>query len=166
MKRESLIASCGLYCGACEMYRADHDNNEEKCQTLLQQFNARGGKFSLDDIKCDGCLGQGKLTPWCMQCNIRLCNKRESGKFRCSSDCAEFPCSILTDFANDGMTHHVEVVDNLRQLEKTGIKKWAEMEETRWLCPQCQTPISWYTQKCSKCGAERSKKLYKAPPMF
>src|SRR4030043_477724 len=160
MNRENSIAACGLYCGACEMYRADHDNNEVKSQALLQQFNARGGTLSSDDLKCDGCLEQGTLTPWCKQCNIRLCTRRKAGETRCSPDCPDFPCSLLTNFANDGMTHHVEVLDNLRQLEKMGIKKWAEKEEKRWLCPQCKTPMSWYYQTCHKCGTERSKKLY------
>jgi hypothetical protein len=121
MNVENLVAACGLYCEACEMYRADHDNNQQKREELLKGFTARGGKLSLDDLKCDGCLGQGNLTPWCLQCGIRLCSKRKPGETRCSSRCPDFPCSLLTNFANDGMTHHIEVIDNLHRLQKIGI---------------------------------------------
>ncbi len=162
MKRENLIAACGLYCGACEMYRAVHDNNEAKQQALIQAFNARGGKFTLADLECDGCLAGGRLSPWCRQCNIKSCAKLKPGETICSADCSDFPCSILIDFTKS-MPHHAEVVDNLRRLHKVGIKKHAEQEEKRWLCPQCKAPMSWYYKKCPKCGAERSKKLYKVP---
>jgi hypothetical protein len=56
MNKEKLIAACGLYCGACEMYRACQDNDEPRLQTLVRGFNSRGGKFTADDLKCDGCL--------------------------------------------------------------------------------------------------------------
>lgn len=162
MEREKLIAACGLYCGACEMYRAVHDNNGAKQQALIEAFNARGGKFTVDDLKCDGCLAGGRLSPWCRECNIMRCNIRKPGERICSPDCPDFPCSLLTEFAGS-MPHHMEVIDNLRRLEKAGLKKHAEQEEKRWLCPQCQTPMSWYYKTCYKCGAERSKQLYQVP---
>jgi hypothetical protein len=162
MNAENLVAACGLYCGACEMYRADHDNNEEKRQALLQQFAARGGKFTIDDLKCDGCLGHGRLTPFCRACEIRVCPQGKSGVTHCS-DCPDFPCSRITNFNNDGNIHHAEVLDNCRRLKDVGIKKWAKLEEERWLCPQCQSPMSWYDTICSRCGAARSERLFKMP---
>jgi len=163
MKKENLIAACGLYCGACEMYRAVHDDNKEKQQALVQAFNARGGKFILSDLECDGCLGGGRLSPWCRQCNIKSCTKRRPGEAICSSRCLDFPCKNLTDFANMKLAHHNEIIDNLRRLEKVGIKKHAQHEEKRWLCPQCKTPLAWYDQTCRQCGAARPEYLYKVP---
>ena len=163
MNKENLIASCGLYCGACEMYRAVHDNNREKCQALLKAFNARGGNVTLADIECDGCLGGGKLTPWCKECGMRKCEKHKDGNKICSPECGDFPCEQLSNFSTDRMTHHHEVLDNLQRLSKAGIKKHAAAEEKRWLCPQCKMHLSWYDMKCPKCGKERSKKLYKVP---
>jgi hypothetical protein len=163
MNKENLIAACGLYCGACEMYRAVQDNNQQKCEALLKQFNSRGGNFTLDDITCDGCLGGGKLTPWCRECGMRNCAKHKNGETRCTPECPDFPCAQLTGFSTDQMTHHHEVLDNLDCLHKVGIKKHAEQEEKRWLCPECKTHLSWYDTKCPKCGKERSKKLYKVP---
>jgi hypothetical protein len=159
MSGENLVAVCGLYCGACEMYRADHDDNEQKSREMLKQFSARFGKLTLDQLQCDGCLGEGNLTPWCSQCAIRLCPNQKTGVTRCS-DCADFPCSRITDFNNDGMQHHAEVLENLRCIRQTGIKKWAKSEEDRWRCPSCQTELSWYDKACPHCGAARSRRLF------
>ncbi len=161
MNKENLIASCGLYCGACEMYRAVQDNNIEKCESMLKAFNSRGGNFMLDDIECDGCLCGGKLTPWCRECGMRNCAKHKDGEKICSPDCGDFPCEQLANFSQDNMTHHHEVVNNLCRLHKVGLKKHAGQEEKRWLCPECKTPLSWYDMKCPKCGKERSKNLFK-----
>jgi hypothetical protein len=165
MEREKLVSACGLFCGACEMYRAVHDNNKAKQESLVQAFNARGGTFTLADLECDGCLAGGRLAPWCKQCNIKSCSQRQPGEMICSADCSDFPCQKLTEFEKQ-MPHHAEVADNLRRLKKVGLKKHAEQEEKRWLCPKCKTPMSWYAQNCAKCGAPRSEKLYKVAPMF
>jgi hypothetical protein len=162
MDREKLIAACGLYCGACEMYRAVHDNDTTRQQALVKAFNARGGKFTVKDLECDGCLAGGHLSPWCRQCNIKFCAERKPGETICSSACPDFPCQKLEDFAGQ-MPHHNEVIENLRRLEKVGIREHARREEERWLCPQCRTPLAWYYKTCYKCGAERSDKLYKVP---
>jgi hypothetical protein len=163
MSKENLIAACGLYCGACEMYRAYHDNNESKLQYLVQGFNSKGGKFTAEDLKCDGCLAAGRLVAWGHQCKMRLCDRHGPEEPWCSSKCPDFPCKSLTDFANMGITHHNEIIDNLRRLEKAGIKKHTEQEEKRWLCPECQTPLAWYDQTCHQCGAKRPEHLYKVP---
>lgn len=162
MAKENLVAACGLYCGACEMYRAVHDNNQAKQHSLIQRFNSRGGNFTLKDLECDGCPAGGRLSPWCVQCNIKLCARHKPGEPICSADCPDFPCSKLAEFVKQ-MPHHAEVEDNLRRLKKAGLKKHAEQEEKRWLCPQCKTPMSWYYQTCYKCGTKRSKKLYQVP---
>ena len=118
-----------------------------------------GTRFTVDDILCDGCLANGRLDLWCRNCQIRRCEKLQSGKLRCS-DCDELPCTQLTNFRDDDMNHHSEITDNLEQLKKTGIEAWAEYEERRWTCPECKTILSWYDSKCRRCGAPRSKLLF------
>jgi hypothetical protein len=162
MDKEKLIAACGLYCGACEMYRAVHDNDTTKQQTLIKAFNSRGSKFTEKDLECDGCLAGERLSPWCRECKIKDCDKRKPGETICSSECTDFPCQQLTDFTAQ-MPHHLECIDNLRRLEKVGIKEHTWQEERRWLCPQCRTPLAWYDQTCRKCGAKRPEHLYKVP---
>jgi hypothetical protein len=156
---EPLIAVCGLYCGACPMYLATHHNNEQKRKELLQQFASRQMKLSQEDLQCAGCLSDGPVAVFCRKCAIRLCPANKTNVTRCS-DCPDFPCSRITDFNNDGMLHHAEVLDNLRQMREMNIKDWAKHEEELWQCPQCRDSISWYDKACSNCGATRSERLF------
>jgi hypothetical protein len=159
---EKLVAPCGLYCGACEMFRADHDDNELKLRELAKGMSEKFRPVSVEEMRCDGCLGEGQINVWCQGCNIRLCSKHSAEQTLCS-ECPEFPCERLSAFNNDGMPHHSEIIANLRQLKKIGLTDWAKNEEMRWRCPQCQTQLSWYDQSCPQCGARRSNKLFQLP---
>ena len=90
---------------------------------------------------------------------MRDCAAKKQDVTRCS-DCQEFPCSLITNFNNDGMLHHAEVLENCRSLREMGINEWAKREAERWSCPQCRGKISWYDAACSHCGAERSGQLF------
>jgi len=156
---EHLVAVCGLYCGACPMYIATQNDDEQKRQALLKQFSSGPMKLKMEDLLCDGCLGNGRVASFCRTCAIRACPKDKQNVARCS-DCTDFPCSRITDFNNDGMLHHAEVLKNLQQIRELGIQKWAEYDEERWRCPRCRLPVSWYDGKCSGCGAPRSDRLF------
>jgi hypothetical protein len=160
MGNADLVAVCGLYCGACTIYRVTRDENEEKLEDFARGLTARTGKdFSVDDVLCDGCLGKGRLDLWCRNCQIRLCKKLQSGRVRCS-DCNEFPCTRLTDFRDDGMKHHIEITENLEHIQRIGIEAWAKQEEKRWTCPRCKAILSWYDASCPTCETPRSKLLF------
>lgn len=158
-KGENLVAVCGLYCGACPMYLATQDPDEQKRKELIQRFSSDPRKLTWEDIQCDGCLGNGHLASFCRNEAIRLCPRSKSNVTYCS-DCPDFPCERISKFNNDGMLHHAEVLENLRQIKKVGIKEWTKREEERWSCPQCRARIAWYDAKCSKCGAKRSERLF------
>jgi hypothetical protein len=156
---ENLVAACGLYCGACPMYLATQQKDEQKLKALQQQFSSGKMKLAPEDLLCDGCLGKGRLASFCRPCAIRECASKKSKTERCS-ECSDFACSRITGFNNDGMQHHSEVLENLRQLRSAGIKEWTKHEEERWRCPQCKGSIAWYDAACPKCGAKRSDRLF------
>jgi hypothetical protein len=157
--KKHLVAVCGVYCGACPMYIATQSKEEEKQKALLNQFSSGPMTLKMEDILCDGCIGNGSVASFCRNCAMRLCPNDKQDVVRCS-DCQDFPCSRITDFNNDGMPHHGEVLHNLRQIKEMSIQKWAEYDEERWQCPKCKSPMSWYDSKCSECGAPRSEKLF------
>jgi hypothetical protein len=129
MMDTNLVAVCGLYCGACSIYWATQNEDEQKLKDFAEGLTAKTGKdFSIDDVRCDGCLSKWRLDLWCRHCQLRLCNKLQSGKVRCS-DCDEFPCSRLIDFKNDGMKHHIEIIENLEHIRRIGIEAWAAYEK-------------------------------------
>jgi len=147
-KNEILVAPCGLFCGACRAYIATLENNDEPRPGSKQP-----------SMQCDGCLGGGRAPAHIPKCEIRACAATKTKTGRCS-ECADFPCGRITDFNNDGMQHHSEVLANLRQLRTMGIKDWTKHEEDRWTCSKCQAKLSWYDAECPKCKAPRSDKLF------
>jgi len=157
--KENLVAVCGLYCGACPMYLASQSNDEQSRLSLLKRFSSGQMKLRMEDILCDGCLGGGRVASFCRSCAIRECPTDKPEVTRCS-DCSDFACSRITDFNNDGMLHHAEVLNNLRGIRKMGIKEWSQYEQNRWNCPQCSQTVSWYDSQCSNCGAARSERLF------
>jgi hypothetical protein len=158
-KGELLVAPCGLYCGACPMYLATQDKDGERFKALMKQFSGGNMQFKQEDLLCDGCIANGRVATFCRKCAIRACAEEKSNVARCS-DCSDSPCARITGFNNDGMTHHAEVLANLRQIRAMGMKEWTKHEEDRWRCPQCRTAISWYDAACPKCGAMRSDRLF------
>jgi len=157
--REKLVAPCGLYCGACPMYLATQEKDETRMKSILQQFSSGQRKFAMEDLLCDGCIAGGRVAAFCLKCGIRDCAAKKTDGKRCAG-CSDFACSRITGFNNDGMVHHSEVLSNLRQLQKMGIRQWAKYEEERWRCPQCGNAMSWYDAECSKCRAKRSDRLF------
>ena len=162
MENEGLAAVCGLYCGACSIYCAWQNNNQELLETLRKTMSSQWGEVTLEELRCDGCLGGGHLTPYCRQCALRLCPEGKPGVTRCA-DCPDFPCSHITDFNTDGMHHHAEVLDNLRRLQEIGLEAWLDEEEEQWRCSQCQAPMAWYARTCLQCGAEQPYRLTTLP---
>jgi len=156
---ELLVAPCGLYCGACPMYLASRKGNEQKREELSKQFASGKMNMKPEDFLCDGCISGGRVAVFCRRCEMRSCAAEKSDVTRCS-DCSDFPCSLITNFNNDGMLHHAEVLENIRNIQKMGIKDWTRHEKDRWMCPECRYPISWYDAKCSNCGAKRSERLF------
>lgn len=157
--KELLVAPCGLYCGACPMYLATQENDDTRIKAMLEQFGAKNVKITAADMACDGCIGGGRIAAFCRKCAMRECTEAKPDVMRCA-DCTDFPCSKITNFNNDGMLHHAEVLDNCRSLREVGIREWAKREEEKWSCPQCNANIAWYDGACSRCGAKRSNRLF------
>ena len=150
MEGEHLAAVCGLYCGACSLYRARHDNNQERLEEILKNMSERW-KVKPEEINCDGCLSGGQLMPYCRDCKIRLCAAEKSGVTHCA-DCPDFPCSLITNFNNDGVRHHGEVFRNIRRQQKVGVDEWLQEEYERWRCQFCGVSLDWYARTCHRCG--------------
>jgi hypothetical protein len=160
--KEKLVAVCGTYCGACPMYINNQPMDKQKVKEMFERYAGAPMNMDLDNFVCDGCLAGGHLAFHCKNCKMRLCAEEKQGVTRCS-DCSDFPCDRLKAFTSDEKPHHHELLDNLRNLKKRGIKGWTRYEDDRWTCPKCGTPLSWYDPACSNCGTKRSEKLFPLP---
>lgn len=146
MSNNTLLGVCGLYCGACNHYHA----SLERGKHLLDEAVLKGRKP--EEFTCKGCRSEKLyIHPGCKNCKIRDCAK-EKDIDHCGL-CLEFPCSMLKDFQFDGHKHHIDIMDNLRDLKSKGCIEWLKEQERRWEC-SCGEKYSWYEGICVKCGSK------------
>jgi len=91
---KNLVGICGLYCGACIIYRTGKDSKK------LQRVIADRENCGPDDIRCEGCqtaLTNGwdvKGEEWGKKCKIVMCleAKRLDFCYECSEyhECKNF----------------------------------------------------------------------------
>jgi len=151
MEGRELAAPCGLYCGACSIYVARKREDVRTLERIARQMKERVGReVTLEDLACEGCLSEGPIAAYCRDCVLRACAK-DRGVTHCSR-CPDFPCQPITDFNNDGMPHHSEVLANIRMQREVGVDGWLEEQNKRWRCHACNSPVHWYARKCPKCS--------------
>lgn len=146
-KKLSLLGYCGLYCGACNHYRASFSKGKHLLGEAVKQGKDPNG------FTCGGCRGNAKyLHSGCDVCQIRLCAEKK-GVVHCGI-CTDFPCEMLITFQNDGRhIHHLDVANNLKEVKSKGPEQWLKEQEEKWRC-DCGMSFSWYEKECNNCGIE------------
>ena len=140
-----LLGACGLFCGACNHYRASFPEGEH----LQKSTNPK--KLSLEKYTCKGCHSNNLyIHQGCVDCKIRIC--AENKEIQHCGMCKEFPCDILIEFKNDGRIHHLYIFENLQELNTMGIEKWLKQQKQTWKC-KCGYEYSWYEESCNNCGS-------------
>jgi Protein of unknown function (DUF3795) len=110
----TLLAACGLYCGACYHYRASFYEADR-----LQTEAARRGQKPVG-FPYQGCRSEALyIHPFCARCDIRACADAK-GIPHCGL-CAEFPCARIKAFQSDGHVHHRDVLTELVNLREKGM---------------------------------------------
>lgn len=144
----SLIAYCGLYCGACS-FKIAFDEND---RVHIDHMPAKYEKFRHMPLEfCPGCRSENQ----CGKCDIKDC--AEEKKVEHCSLCTEFPCKRLENFNHDGIPHHSESIENLKLLKQIGSDNWIIQQQKKWKC-SCGLKYSWYLRTCRKCHPEINTK--------
>jgi len=141
-----LVGRCGLYCGACGIFRAQRDN-EKKRILIAKEFNC-----SVEQVKCNGC---GALTNecWCNGCKILICLKSKGYEF--CYQCSEFyekSCDKYNKLANTYIKVGEDIRSNLIIIKKGQIDEWLKTQDTRFKCPKCNYHISVWDDICPNCS--------------
>jgi len=112
-----LSAPCGLFCGACPLYKAEHD--PEFRNSLAEKM-----KVPPNRARCPGCRpASGNVTPIDGQCQTYVCS--ESKKLDFCYRCNDFPCNKLapcSDRANI-LPHNFKLF-SLLTLKNVGREAW------------------------------------------
>lgn len=154
MTDRNLVGRCGLYCGACGIYRAYKDNGR-LLKGLAERF-----KCPPEKVRCEGCMA---LTPdsWGYECEIVKCLRGKSLDF--CYQCAEYrndSCEKFRNLAQGYLENAVDLRANLARIENGETEEWLRESEEKFKCPACRKPVPVYGTggKCHQCGAQLAKK--------
>ena len=126
-----MITYCGLYCGACPSYQKG---------------------------TCLGCRSenraQNRKSKW--GCKIRECCKKK--EIEHCGQCSNFPCTIInkrlikSHRENPKFNYRHQIPNNINRILEVGMIDWSKEQELLWKCPECGSPLRFYSYDCSKCA--------------
>jgi hypothetical protein len=152
--KKKFVAPCGLYCGACSIRAAYNRKDAQLLQAMADGVSLYlGHKVEAKDLACKGCLSD-VVSISCRECKIRDCGFAKG--LNCCSECTDSHCELVTNFNNDGLPHHAEVLKDIRRQKEVGVDSWLAEQDKRWRCPSCSAETDWYANKCHSCGADLS----------
>ncbi len=123
----NLVAVCGLYCGACPVFKAREDR-------ALAERIAQNMGIPVERASCLGCRAEkGRIKhmgePMCP--TYQCCVEQRGLQF--CYQCQDFPCLKLAPCADKAQTlPHNTKVYNLVLLQKLGLEKWLQMAPQLW----------------------------------
>lgn len=127
--RTTLIAPCGMNCRLCRAYIRDKKT-------------------------CPGCRGDDSLkSKACLMCKIKNCDKIASGRVKYCFSCDSFPCGRLNHLDKRYRTKYgMSMIDNLKFIKKSGIRRFVRNEKEKWSCPKCGELICVHKPNCHSCN--------------
>lgn len=124
-----LIAPCGMSCRLCMAYTREKN-------------------------VCPGCRGDDSVKQIStLSCRIKNCDRIKSGKAKFCIGCEKLPCARLKQLDKRYRTKYgMSMIENLRKIEKSGIRQFIRDEKQKWTCPKCGEPICVHRPQCLSCG--------------
>jgi hypothetical protein len=141
-----LLSRCGIYCGACYVFRAERDGG-----ALLEEMSRTFGVQS-EKIRCSGCSGPyEEQWPNCQTCTYKRCQKRR-GVENCAH-CEDFDtCPDYKNLVDFTAYRGEDVRGALRRIDAGEGEVLLREQGERWSCPRCGDPLDWYENICRECG--------------
>lgn len=144
----NLIGKCGLYCGACFIYRAERDD-----QALRKQI-ADHYKCKEAEVRCHGCGGLSESC-WGNGCKIVICVGAKG--FKTCYECENFhndKCDKFHPLYQSYRAYGVDLKTNLKRINSGDAEAWLADSEARFRCSACGHPIHVGAKACPECGKE------------
>ena len=135
MKKEELIAPCGMNCGICKYYYREKNN-------------------------CPGCNGpDDNKSKYLLDCKIVKCDIRKNNESGFCYECPDIPCTRLKNLDKRySSKYHMSMLENLNFIKENGIDAFLEKEKQKWKCPKCGGIVTCHGGMCLSCGYEKFKK--------
>ena len=153
LTNRNLVGRCGLYCGACGIYRAYKDNGE-----FLERL-AKHFKCLSEKVRCEGCMAL-TLESWGYDCKIVQCLRNKGLEF--CYQCNEYEnktCEKFEKLSERYLENGEDIRANLERIKKGETEEWLHESEEKYRCPSCGKPLPVYgiKGKCYHCGIDLSK---------
>jgi len=147
MVDSALVGRCGLYCGACSIFRAFKDNEEYLVRI------ARESNLKSELIRCNGCSNLSDSC-WGQNCPILNCLKEKNYTFchQCSSY-ENKSCEKYQELYNQYIERGEDIRANMNRIKAGETKEWLKEMDKTWRCPTCGYPISAWENACHHCGS-------------
>ena len=130
----NLAAPCGVYCGACRSYLLEKKN-------LFEEKGRKAG--------CNGCRIRHKKCAFIR----RDCPALWKKEIDFCYECDKFPCQKLQKLDSRYQEKvGVNMVENLKRIERVGVEKWLLEQEEHYSCPECGGEICVHDAECFDCG--------------
>ncbi len=150
----NLVGRCGLYCGACGIYRAYKDGGEYR-QRLAGFF-----KCPPEKVRCEGCQA---LTPECWGNNCAMVKCLDAKGLRFCYECSDYEkhaCQKFEKFSEEYLKDdNVDLRANLARIKAGDSDEWLKESAEKFRCPHCGKPLPTksFGKKCYHCGIELSR---------
>ncbi|MBC7233417.1 MAG: DUF3795 domain-containing protein [Chloroflexi bacterium] len=158
MPNSRLIGRCGLYCGACTIYRAYQDGRQFQ-ELLAAKYNCQP-----EQVRCEGCQVLTESC-WGYNCPIVACLRTHGYNF--CYECAQWAhrtCEKYARIANSYAGRGEDVYANLLTIQAGHTDEWLQEQEQRWRCTACGQPSAAWDDRCRWCGAIKPNEGKKQAP--
>jgi len=140
MLNAELIAPCGMNCGICIAffgYTMTGKKRKHPCNGCRSRENAYAQ--SLDRRACAFIK--------------KNCDQLRNNQIEYCFECADFPCEKLKALDKKYRTKYgMSMIENLKYIQKNGIKQFLKNEQERWKCPSCGGLICVHNKTCYTCN--------------
>jgi hypothetical protein len=122
-----MIAPCGMNCGICLGF--------------LREKN-----------KCHGCRQDSQKPEYCRSCIIINCELLSKTESKFCYDCKKYPCRRLKQLDLRYRTkYHMSMIENLEFIKNSGLNRFLEKENSRWICSACGAVRCVHREFCLFC---------------
>lgn len=146
MVEHGLVGRCGIYCGACGIYRG-YKNQDE----LLDELSTKW-KIPTEKFRCEGC---GALTPDCCGAGCKIVECLNEKGYDLCDQCMQFKeksCEKYESLASRYLKRGENIRVELGRIREMGFEPWLREQDLRWRCWQCSAPVSVHASICYRCG--------------
>ncbi|MFA6451062.1 MAG: DUF3795 domain-containing protein [bacterium] len=126
-----LIAPCGMNCGICKAYLRDKNT-------------------------CPGCResDENKAVS-CKRCIIKNCQVLSENNWKFCFKCGKYPCARMKSLDERyRRKYRMSMIENLKNIEEHGIRRFVRNEKLRWQCSECGGVICVHGGYCFSCNAK------------